>query len=154
MRASEFDEDPSEQTTELPVVRLAWRRSITDSIPTPPQRPTLGANRPEEPTANEPPADAPADEPLAAEDAFFNNSPFPARTPDPTPPPPAEPEPATPDADPPEPDQAVAPSRPPQTRTPPSTPSRPLTTSEPPKPRPRGSRHRARPGCDHRVGSV
>ena len=109
MRASEFDEDPSEQTTELPVVRLAWRRSITDSIPTPPQRPTLGANRPEKPTTNEPPADAPADEPLAAEDAFFNNSPFPARTPDPTPPPPAEPEPATPDATPAEPDQAVAP---------------------------------------------
>ncbi|MFC5266699.1 amino acid adenylation domain-containing protein [Kribbella qitaiheensis] len=40
-----FDEDPSERTTELPVIRLAWRRSITDSIPHPPERPTLGANR-------------------------------------------------------------------------------------------------------------
>ncbi|GAA3599837.1 non-ribosomal peptide synthetase/type I polyketide synthase [Kribbella ginsengisoli] len=39
------DEDASEQTTELPVVRLAWRRNLQDSIPTPPQRPTLGANR-------------------------------------------------------------------------------------------------------------
>ncbi|MFI5708650.1 amino acid adenylation domain-containing protein [Kribbella sp. NPDC051620] len=39
------DEDPSEQTTELPIVRLAWRRNLQDSIPTPPQRPTLGANR-------------------------------------------------------------------------------------------------------------
>lgn len=34
-----FDEDPSERTTELPVIRLAWRRSITDSIPIPPNAP-------------------------------------------------------------------------------------------------------------------
>ncbi|WP_148256625.1 AMP-binding protein [Kribbella flavida] len=46
-----FDEDPNERTTELPVVRLAWRREIKDSIPKPPERPTLGAGRP--------PADAP-----------------------------------------------------------------------------------------------
>ena len=36
------DEDPSERTTELPVVRLAWKRTLQQSIPTPPQRPTLG----------------------------------------------------------------------------------------------------------------
>ncbi|WP_344189618.1 AMP-binding protein, partial [Kribbella karoonensis] len=36
------DEDPSERTTELPVVRLAWKRELQQSIPTPPQRPTLG----------------------------------------------------------------------------------------------------------------
>ena len=42
---ADFDEDTSEQTTELPVVRLAWRRTLQDSIPHPPSRPTLGANR-------------------------------------------------------------------------------------------------------------
>lgn len=40
-----FEEDPAERTMELPVVRLAWRREIKDSIPKPPERPTLGANR-------------------------------------------------------------------------------------------------------------
>lgn len=40
------DEDPSERTTELPVVRLAWKRTLQQSIPTPPQRPTLGAHPP------------------------------------------------------------------------------------------------------------
>ncbi|HEY9338166.1 MAG TPA: AMP-binding protein, partial [Kribbella sp.] len=40
------DEDPSERTTELPVVRLAWKRELQQSIPTPPQRPTLGTQTP------------------------------------------------------------------------------------------------------------
>ncbi|GAA1584303.1 hypothetical protein GCM10009789_42510 [Kribbella sancticallisti] len=62
--SSEFDEDASERTTELPVVRLAWRRTLTDSIPVPPERPTYGANRL-------------TDEPLAAdEDALSNSTPF------------------------------------------------------------------------------
>jgi amino acid adenylation domain-containing protein len=44
-RSSDFEEDASEQTMELPIVRLAWRRNLQESIPHPPQRPTLGANR-------------------------------------------------------------------------------------------------------------
>lgn len=43
------DEDPSERTTELPVVRLAWKRELQQSIPTPPQRPTLGTPTPPPP---------------------------------------------------------------------------------------------------------
>ena len=42
------EEDASERTTELPIVRLAWRRTLQDSIPVPPSRPTYGANRPTE----------------------------------------------------------------------------------------------------------
>ena len=40
------DEDPSERTTELPVVRLAWKRELQQSIPTPPSRPTFGTPTP------------------------------------------------------------------------------------------------------------
>ncbi|TCC05763.1 amino acid adenylation domain-containing protein [Kribbella soli] len=50
------DEDAAERTTELPVVRLAWKRELQHSIPTPPQRPTLGTPPPA-PTA--PPVPAP-----------------------------------------------------------------------------------------------
>ena len=50
------DEDPSERTTELPVVRLAWKRTLQQSIPTPPQRPTLGAHPPEPPPPEPEPA--------------------------------------------------------------------------------------------------
>ncbi|HEY0472146.1 MAG TPA: beta-ketoacyl synthase N-terminal-like domain-containing protein, partial [Kribbella sp.] len=60
------EEDPSEQTTELPVVRLAWRRALTDSIPHPPERPAFGANRDpaSAPAPNgEPPADLLAGDP-------------------------------------------------------------------------------------------
>ncbi|MFG1622798.1 amino acid adenylation domain-containing protein [Kribbella sp. NPDC049227] len=46
------EEDPAERTTELPVVRLAWKRTLQQSIPTPPQRPTLGTPTP--PTTAEP----------------------------------------------------------------------------------------------------
>ncbi|MFD3399522.1 amino acid adenylation domain-containing protein [Kribbella sp. NPDC058693] len=64
------DEDPSERTTELPVVRLAWKRELQNSIPTPPSRPTLGTpTPPPEPTAPATPNAAPADfdaEPSAA----------------------------------------------------------------------------------------
>ncbi|MEV5963543.1 amino acid adenylation domain-containing protein [Kribbella sp. NPDC051952] len=49
------DEDPAERTTELPVVRLAWKRTLQQSIPTPPQRPTLGA-RPDPTTPDPHPA--------------------------------------------------------------------------------------------------
>jgi hypothetical protein len=41
------DEDPSERTTELPVVRLAWKRTLQQSIPTPPQRPTSAPPTPQ-----------------------------------------------------------------------------------------------------------
>ncbi|MFI7066265.1 amino acid adenylation domain-containing protein [Kribbella sp. NPDC050124] len=72
-----LEEDPAERTTELPVVRLAWQRTLQQSIPTPPQRPTLGANRhptPEPdpaPTATpEPaPATAPDPDPTAADES-------------------------------------------------------------------------------------
>ncbi|MEV6412253.1 amino acid adenylation domain-containing protein [Kribbella sp. NPDC051718] len=56
------DEDASEQTTELPIVRLAWRRNLQDSIPTPPQRPTLGANRHPAPEPDDPTTTSAADE--------------------------------------------------------------------------------------------
>ncbi len=80
-------EDDSEQTTELPVVRLAWRRTLADSIPTPPQRPTLGANRhtttpPPNPT--EPPADAWRPEPITPETPEAGH---PSTDPEPTDPP-------------------------------------------------------------------
>ncbi|MFI6679161.1 amino acid adenylation domain-containing protein [Kribbella sp. NPDC050470] len=68
-----LEEDPAERTQELPVVRLAWKRTLQQSIPTPPQRPTLGANRtptpaPETPSAPaEPTATAAEPGPTAAE---------------------------------------------------------------------------------------
>ncbi|MEU0089304.1 amino acid adenylation domain-containing protein [Kribbella sp. NPDC006257] len=83
-RTGSFDDD-AEQTTELPVVRLAWRRSLADSIPTPPQRPTLGAPRPpadlpESPadSATEPPLDTATPEPPL--DTATPESPFDAGT--------------------------------------------------------------------------
>ncbi|TCC51184.1 amino acid adenylation domain-containing protein [Kribbella capetownensis] len=66
------EEDPAERTTELPVVRLAWKRTLQQSIPTPPQRPTLGTPTPsQQATPSEPTAAAaqpapPATEPTAA----------------------------------------------------------------------------------------
>ncbi|MFK4086164.1 amino acid adenylation domain-containing protein [Kribbella sp. NPDC020789] len=55
------EEDPSERTTELPTVRLAWQRTLQQSIPTPPQRPTLGAplTEPSPTPAEAPPTDVP-----------------------------------------------------------------------------------------------
>ncbi|HWD83423.1 MAG TPA: AMP-binding protein, partial [Kribbella sp.] len=70
------DEDPSERTTELPVVHLAWKRELQQSIPTPPERPTFGTPPPEPAGASEsetpaafvPAADhLPKDAPPAAE---------------------------------------------------------------------------------------
>ncbi|GAB2660735.1 hypothetical protein GCM10009743_41230 [Kribbella swartbergensis] len=52
------EEDPAERTTELPVVRLAWKRTLQQSIPTPPERPTLGTPHPETPRPEpKPPTD-------------------------------------------------------------------------------------------------
>ncbi|MDX6282740.1 MAG: hypothetical protein QOH03_3811, partial [Kribbellaceae bacterium] len=65
---SDYDEDASEQTTELPIVRLAWRRNLQDSIPSPPQRPTLGANR--HPAPDTLPGTTDADPDAAASDAL------------------------------------------------------------------------------------
>ncbi|RZU12368.1 amino acid adenylation domain-containing protein [Kribbella rubisoli] len=53
------DEDPSERTTELPVVRLAWKRELQNSIPTPPQRPTLGTPPQTQPTSEQPTSEQP-----------------------------------------------------------------------------------------------
>ncbi len=66
------DEDAAERTTELPVVRLAWKRELQQSIPTPPQRPTLGT----------PPPAAPSPDPtaLAPEPASTASAPEPAST--------------------------------------------------------------------------
>ncbi|MER7245230.1 amino acid adenylation domain-containing protein [Kribbella sp. NPDC000426] len=67
------DEDPSERTTELPVVRLAWKRELQNSIPTPPERPTFGTPEQAQPSANQrsaeqPPTPQPSpDEPSADE---------------------------------------------------------------------------------------
>ncbi|WP_406057278.1 amino acid adenylation domain-containing protein [Kribbella sp. NBC_00889] len=62
------EEDPAERTTELPVVRLAWKRTLQHSIPTPPQRPTLGT--PTSPVTADPTADAPTEpEPAPIPDA-------------------------------------------------------------------------------------
>ncbi|MDX6293004.1 MAG: hypothetical protein QOH50_2079, partial [Kribbellaceae bacterium] len=47
-------EDAGEETTELPVVRLASRKSTKTAIPVPPDRPILGARRPPEPVELEP----------------------------------------------------------------------------------------------------
>ncbi|TDO69514.1 amino acid adenylation domain-containing protein [Kribbella sp. VKM Ac-2571] len=63
------DEDAAERTTELPVVRLAWKRELQQSIPTPPQRPTLGTPPPPalpSPTPTAPPP-APTRTPPEAE---------------------------------------------------------------------------------------
>ncbi|TDW94406.1 amino acid adenylation domain-containing protein [Kribbella pratensis] len=57
------DEDAAERTTELPVVRLAWKRELQQSIPTPPQRPTLGTPPPPSP---DPTAPAPDPTPTAS----------------------------------------------------------------------------------------
>ncbi|WP_344112676.1 non-ribosomal peptide synthetase/type I polyketide synthase [Kribbella alba] len=76
---AEFDEDAGERTTELPAVRLAWRRSITDSIPVPPARPTLGANR----DTNSDPADLLAD-PTHEAPADDESNADPTRDPKPT----------------------------------------------------------------------
>ncbi|WUJ68492.1 amino acid adenylation domain-containing protein [Kribbella soli] len=60
------DEDPSERTTELPVVRLAWKRELQNSIPTPPQRPTLGTppqtqpSPEQQPTSEQPTSERPS----------------------------------------------------------------------------------------------
>ncbi|TCO52226.1 amino acid adenylation domain-containing protein [Kribbella antiqua] len=48
------EDDPAERTAELPVVRLAWQRTLQQSIPTPPERPTLGANRQTPPPTSDP----------------------------------------------------------------------------------------------------
>jgi amino acid adenylation domain-containing protein len=101
----ELDEDASERTTELPVVRLAWRRELKESIPRPPQRPTFGANRTPEPPKPVP-APNPDHHPDTPEDQFFNSTAFaPTPAPDQTPDPEA---PAEPDA-PAEPEPTVAP---------------------------------------------
>ncbi|TDO44533.1 amino acid adenylation domain-containing protein [Kribbella sp. VKM Ac-2527] len=98
---TELDEDASERTTELPVVRLAWRRELKESIPRPPQRPTFGANRTPEPPK---PVPSPNPDPQTdtPEDQFFNSTAFaptpePNQTPDPDAP--AEPEATAPEAD-------------------------------------------------------
>ncbi|GAA0605010.1 non-ribosomal peptide synthetase/type I polyketide synthase [Kribbella sandramycini] len=69
------DEDPTERTTELPVIRLAWQRTLANSIPTPPQRPTQLLTPPNpdteltpEPTAQTTPAEPDQPEAPAADD--------------------------------------------------------------------------------------
>ncbi|WP_405057550.1 amino acid adenylation domain-containing protein [Kribbella sp. NBC_01505] len=52
------DVEAGERTTELPTVRLAWQRTLQQSIPTPPQRPTLGTPTPPEPTPAATPVDS------------------------------------------------------------------------------------------------
>ncbi|MFF0340338.1 amino acid adenylation domain-containing protein [Kribbella sp. NPDC004875] len=63
------DEDASERTTELPVVRLAWKRELQQSIPTPPQRPTLRttpASPDPTPATSDPASTSPKPTPAAA----------------------------------------------------------------------------------------
>ncbi|MGW6200600.1 amino acid adenylation domain-containing protein [Kribbella sp. NPDC055110] len=69
------DEEAAERTTELPVVRLAWKRELQQSIPTPPQRPTLGTPPPPEPTPEPAPtASAPEPEPASAPEPAHTTS--------------------------------------------------------------------------------
>ncbi|TDW75481.1 amino acid adenylation domain-containing protein [Kribbella pratensis] len=93
------DEDPSERTTELPVVRLAWKRELQQSIPTPPQRPTLGTPQPPagepapaQPSQDEPTLDDPASDqsPSAQSSSAEAPSPQPAHEQSPADPPTAQ----------------------------------------------------------------
>ncbi|MFD7158084.1 amino acid adenylation domain-containing protein [Kribbella sp. NPDC059898] len=95
------DEDPSERTTELPTVGLAWKRELQQSIPTPPQRPTLGT-----PTPTPPPSPTPS-------------TPTPST---PAPPAPSTPAPPAPSTAPPAP---ATPPRPAQSPTPTYAPAPP-----------------------------
>ncbi|HEU4946220.1 MAG TPA: amino acid adenylation domain-containing protein, partial [Kribbella sp.] len=54
-------DDPGEETTELPVIRLASRKRSKTPIPVPPERPKLGAGRLQGPVRLEPEVEAPAD---------------------------------------------------------------------------------------------